>query len=244
MTKQPADRNHWSRFAREWVEWARTPDHDAFWAYRDALNGFIGRGDGEALDVGCGEGRVSRELKALGYRVTACDPVAELLEAAEEADSAHEYAVASGTDLPFESRRFDLVVAYNMLMDVEDVPGVLRQIRRVMRPAGTLVVSIVHPLADCARSADSRPGADFTFKGAYFGRQRFDGAEERNGLTMHFAGWSQPLEAYASALEAAGLAIVSLREPMPTRVESMPHMEKWARFPLFLWLKARPVQSP
>jgi hypothetical protein len=33
----------------------------------------------------------------------------------------------------------------------------------------------------------------------------------RNGLKMHFAGWSQPLESYMAALETVGLAITSLR---------------------------------
>ena len=70
---------------REWIAWARTPNHDAFWAYRDFLLEFIGRGNSDALDVGCGEGRVSRELKALGYKVTACDPTAEFIEAAKAA---------------------------------------------------------------------------------------------------------------------------------------------------------------
>ena len=32
---------------------------------------------------------------------------------------------------------------------------------------------------------------------------------------MHFARWSQPLEDYVAALEGAGLAITSLREPVP-----------------------------
>ena len=83
-----ADYEHWSRVSREWIEWARAPDHDAFWAYRESLIAFVGRGEGEALDVGCGEGRVSRELKACGYRVTASDPVLELVNAAKEARSA------------------------------------------------------------------------------------------------------------------------------------------------------------
>jgi 2-polyprenyl-3-methyl-5-hydroxy-6-metoxy-1,4-benzoquinol methylase len=52
---------------------ARTPNHDAFWAYRASLVAFIGRGEGEALDVGCGEARVSHLLKDCGYRVTATD---------------------------------------------------------------------------------------------------------------------------------------------------------------------------
>ncbi|MFA1626246.1 class I SAM-dependent methyltransferase [Rhizobium mongolense] len=66
------------------MAWARAPNHDAFWAYRDALVDYLGTGGGEALDVGCGEGRVSRILKTCGYQVTAIDPVAELLKAAEQ----------------------------------------------------------------------------------------------------------------------------------------------------------------
>jgi 2-polyprenyl-3-methyl-5-hydroxy-6-metoxy-1,4-benzoquinol methylase len=128
-----ADYEHWSRVSREWIEWARAPDHDAFWAYRESLIAFVDRGQGEALDVGCGEGRVSRELKACGYRVTASDPVRELVNAAKEARSADDYAIASGTDLPFEDARFDLVMAYNVLMDVEDVSATLK--RNQARPA-------------------------------------------------------------------------------------------------------------
>ena len=51
------DRKHWSQVAEEWIVWARKPNHDAFWAYRDQLAVFIGHGNGTALDVGS-EGRV------------------------------------------------------------------------------------------------------------------------------------------------------------------------------------------
>jgi 2-polyprenyl-3-methyl-5-hydroxy-6-metoxy-1,4-benzoquinol methylase len=144
MRKEEKDFEHWCRFAREWIAWARTPNHDAFWAYRDSFVAFLGRGEGEALEVGCGEGRVSRELKGCGYRVTAVDAVRELADAAAQADSAHEYAVASATALPFGTGSFDLVVAYNMLMDVEDLPGSVKEMRRVLRPDGQLLLSIVH----------------------------------------------------------------------------------------------------
>ena len=243
MSNAPNDRTHWSRVAREWIEWARRPGHDAFWAYRKSLVNFVGRGDGEALDVGCGEGRVSRVLKGLGYRVTVTDPVAELVKAAAEAASAHDYVVADAAALPFEDSRFDLIVAYNVLMDVEDVQATLKEIRRVLRPGGQLVISLVHPFADRGTFAGTEPNSPFVLRGTYFGRQRFEGTEERNGLQMHFAGWSQPLEAYASALEGVGLAITSLREPLPDHVDGQDHLTQWTRVPLFLWLKARPLEG-
>jgi len=243
MKPSQVDHEHWTRVAKEWTAWARSPNHDAFWAFRQSLISFLGKGAGLTLDVGCGEGRVSRELTALGYQVTAVDAVAELVEAAKDASSAHEYVVADAADLPFEDGRFSLVVAYNMLMDVEDVPATLKEIRRVMRPDGKLMVSLVHPFQDRGRFASKDANAPFVLEGTYYGRQRFEGVEERAGLSMHFAGWSQPLEAYVAALEEAGLAITSLREPLPDLSEGPSYLKQWMRVPLFLWLKARPLHS-
>jgi SAM-dependent methyltransferase len=240
MTKN-IDREHWSRVASDWITWARAPDHDAFWAYRDSLTAFVGRGEGKALDVGCGEGRVSRLLRTAGYWVTASDPVREMVAAAREARSADAYAIASGADLPFADAGFDLVMCYNVLMDVEDVSATLKEIRRVMRPAATLVISIVHPFSDRGRFANAEASSPFVVQNGYFGSERFEGTEERAGLRMFFAGWSMPLETYAAALEDAGLAITSLREPVPQAGDGREHLRRWARIPLFLWLKARPL---
>jgi ubiquinone/menaquinone biosynthesis C-methylase UbiE len=204
------------------------------------MAGFIGQGYGHALEVGCGEGRVSRELKKLGFKVTATDAVEELLEAARQMDSADNYARADACNLPFDDGRFDLVVAYNVLMDVEDVPAATKEIRRVMKPTGTLFISLVHPFRDRGRFVSSDADAAFVVTGTYFGRERFEGQEQRGGLTMHFAGWSQPLEDYVDALERAGLAITSLREPVPDQTVD-DYLRQASRLPLFLWLKARPL---
>jgi hypothetical protein len=99
------------------------------------------------------------------------------------------------------------------------------------------------------RSLDSDRGrfvgpeldAPFVLPNSYFGRERFEGVEERSGLQMHFAGWSQPLENYILALENAGFAVSALPEPIPDASEAWSHLERWNRIPLFLWLKARPL---
>ncbi len=229
---------HWTAVARQWIAWARKPGHDAFWDYREALVRFIGPGAGRALEVGCGEGRVSRELRKLGYNVTASDVAAPMVEAARQANSADDYAVAPAASQPFADASFDLVVAYNVLMDVEDVPAAVAEARRLLKPGGVLFISLVHPFRDRGRFAGPEVDAPFVLEGSYYGRERFEGEEEHDGLRMRFAGWSRPLENYMAALEQVGLAITALREPAPDRSDNA-RLRQWARVPLFLWLKAR-----
>ena len=190
MNSAGKDYKHWAQVAEEWVAWARKPNHDAFWDYRASLAAFIGRGNGTVLDVGCREGRVSRELTACGFQVTAVDPVSRLVGAAIEAQSARNYTVASATELPSDNAQFDLVVAYNVLMDVDDVPAALKEFKRVIRPTGQLIISIAYPLMDYGHFVSKEMNFPFVLEGTYFGRKRFEGVEERNGLRMHFAGWS------------------------------------------------------
>lgn len=233
-----SDEAHWTGVAQQWIAWARSPEHDAFWAYRQSLLAFIGPGRGKALEIGCGEGRVSRELRKLGYHVTATDAVAPMVDAAREAESADAYAVAGAAHLPFAAASFDLVVAYNVLMDIEDVPAAVAEARRVLKPTGEFLISLVHPFRDRGHFARPAPDAPFILEGSYYGRVRFEGEEEHDGLRMHFAGWSQPLENYVAALSHAGLAITALREPVPD-IANADRLKQWTRLPLFLWLKAK-----
>ncbi len=237
------DIDHWTRVADDWIAWARTPGHDAFWAYRSSLIEFIGQGQGRALDVGCGEGRVSRAVKACGYHLTAVDPVQRFIDAARDENSADDYVKSSAAKMPFDAGTFDLVVAYNVLMDVEDVPAVVAEMARVLAPDGTMALSIVHPFVDGGRFANAETGAPFIHDGEYFGRKRFSDAITSNGLTMQFAGWAQPLENYVAALESAGLAVTSLSEPRPAQGGAWAGADRWRRIPLFLWMKAKHLAS-
>lgn len=81
----------------------------------------------------------------LGYEVAAVEPVEDMVRAAAEAESANTFGAAC---LPFNDAKFDLVLAYDVLMDVEDIPAALRGFRRVLRPTGSLIISIVRPLVD------------------------------------------------------------------------------------------------
>jgi SAM-dependent methyltransferase len=76
----------WEEQARDWVAWARRPDHDSYWRYRDGFFDLVPEPGKATLDLGCGEGRVSRDLAERGHNVTGVDVSPTLIAAAAEAD--------------------------------------------------------------------------------------------------------------------------------------------------------------
>ena len=228
---------HWAAHADEWVRWARRPDHDAYWFYRDAFRVFVPSPGVSTLEIGCGEGRISRDLGALGHRVTATDVVPGLVAAAVAARSADRYCVADAAMLPFATGAFDRVVAYNVLMDVPDMPAAVSEAARVLAPEGILTISIVHPFTDRGTFAGDHADATFEVRGSYFERKYFTGIEDRDGQVMHLLGWSHSLQDYAAALTRAGLTIIEISEPRPRIVHGDDSaVARWRRLPLFLWM--------
>jgi SAM-dependent methyltransferase len=230
----------WEREAENWLAWARTPGHDAYWHYRSAFFALVPPAGSATLEIGCGEGRVARDLAARGHRVTGVDAAPTLLRAAAAAHAGGRYLVADAADLPFEDSSFDLVVAYNSLMDVQDMPGAVREAARVLQPHGRLCVCVTHPLADAGRFATPQGDAPFVIQGSYLESRRFEGRFQRDGLEMTFRGWTHPLEAYSRALEAAHLRIEALREPAMPAEEAERHRDewRWRRLPMFLMFRA------
>lgn len=235
--------NEWEQEAENWVRWARTPGHDSYWYVRDQFFQHVVPPPRRAtLDLGCGEGRVARDLRERGHRVVGLDVSPTLIRHARDADSANGLVVADAAALPFPSGTFDLVVAYNSLMDVADMPGSVREASRVLETGGRLCISVTHPINDAGVFADREPDAPFVIGGSYFGRRRFEQTFERNGLRLTFRGWCYPLEDYATALEEAGFVIERLREPKANEaaLERFGASElRWRRVPMFLYLLAR-----
>jgi SAM-dependent methyltransferase len=215
--------------AQGWLAWARTPGHDAYWSYRDRFFELVPEPGDATLEVGCGEGRVSRDLVARGHRVTALDASPTLLHAAAEADPASRYVHGAAEALPFADGCFDLVVAYNSLMDVADMPAAVGEAGRVLRPGGRLCACVTHPMADAGTWLDD---GHFAITEPYLERREMRVPVERDGLAFTFEGPAFPLTDYAGALEAAGLAIEALREPAD------PAGGRWARVPMFLMWRA------
>jgi SAM-dependent methyltransferase len=227
----------WEPQGENWIRWARTPGFDAYWYFRDAVfDAVLPPPRGRALEVGCGEGRVTRDLVDRGYDVVAVDPAATLVHAAVDVDPVRRYAIAEGSELPFPDDRFHLVVSYNVLQNVPDLLRALQEIERVLRPGGSLCVCVIHPVTDLGDFEDGADGPRFVLRERYYDARRIEETMERDGISMTFRGWTYPLEDYVRAFEGAGLRIERIREPRPSGHPE--RYDRWLEVPLFLALRA------
>jgi SAM-dependent methyltransferase len=226
-------RDAWERHAAEWVRWAREPGHDSYWRFhRERFFELVPPPGRLTLDLGCGEGRVARDLKALGHRVVAVDASPTLIEAARAADPELEVVEADAANLPFEDGFADLVVAFMSLHDVDDMRSAVREAARVLDPAGRLVAAFVHPINSGGKFETRDPEAPFVIRESYFDRRRYVDAIERDGLRMTFESRHWTLEDYVTAILDAGLVIDAIREVAD------PDNPRWSRLPLFLHVRA------
>lgn len=226
-------RESWDDHAQEWIEWARGEDADGradhfFWRFSlPEMLALLPEPGRLTLDLGCGEGRLSRVLAGRGHRVVGVEASPTLARAAIEAEPGIEVHVADALALPLDDGAADLVVASMVLMNLDDLDGAMREVARVLAPGGRLVASIVHPF--------NSPKA-----GTYFEAIAYPEERVRGGLRMTFHDLHRPLEAYAAALDRARLLIESLREPMPSDayLAARPEVARWRSEPCFLLLRA------
>ena len=86
------------------------------------------------LDVGCGKGFIAHHLSAmLGQPVTGID-----LD--QKTQALINYRRFDGTHFPVADNSFDSVLFCYVLHHAQDLPALLAEVRRVLRPGGLLVV--------------------------------------------------------------------------------------------------------
>jgi SAM-dependent methyltransferase len=171
---------------------------------------------GRLLDVGCGEGQVSWMASASGLDTVGLDPAfAQVSRAVQRGGGSFAQGVAAS--LPVGTASVDVVVACLVFEHISDLDAALAEVGRVLRPGGTFLFLLNHPLLQTPGSGwiDDRiidPPEQYWRVGPYL--EEADTLEEvEKGIFIRF--WHRPLSRYLNSARAAGMFLDRMEEPAP-----------------------------
>jgi len=139
-----------SRTRAEFTQWSQT--YDRHWLNRylfepshaAMLRQLEATGAGVALDIACGTGELAMRLARRGWRVVGLDLCLSMLQCARSKlnGTAHaiRLAVADSERLPFPAGTFDAVTCANAFHHFPNQQRAVREMRRVLRPGGRLLI--------------------------------------------------------------------------------------------------------
>lgn len=215
MTKKPAITDHYTRgnlierLSAALIDDGVDPKHPTLEAlapydhfHSRGLEATVGMADrlqvaadDHLLDVGSGIGGPARYMvDRFGCRVTGLDLTAEFCEVARHLnkllsmDDRIHINEGDALKMPFDDASFDGVYSMNVSMNIANKAGLYREIRRVLRPGGWLVLS------EIAKG----PGGDLTFPTPW----------ARTAATSFLA----TPEATSQGLKEAGFVVSDLRD--------------------------------
>ena len=110
---------------------------------RDMRKRLLAGAKGKVIEIGGGTGANLRWYGSEVESLTVTEPVTPMVRRLErhvaELGSSATVLRAPAEDLPFEAGAFDVAVSTLVLCGVDDQPRALRELRRVLRPGGTLL---------------------------------------------------------------------------------------------------------
>lgn len=245
----------WSRTASEYYRFISQPDSYVRLIERPVLEDLFNRlRPARVLDLGCGCGDYAIHLTRSGAKVTGLDLSCEMLSIANAAASSQgleldlrEFDIR--LPLPFEDESFDLVLSSTVLHYVEDLEPVLSEASRVLKPNGSLLLSVLHPSNTALfPTLEQNYRSDESWSPKYFDRRRrrifppwSEVSPEDADAPPLIECYHHTLQEYISNILRYGLQLRDLREPSPpqTLAEENPGRFNYSNsLPIFLIVHA------
>jgi SAM-dependent methyltransferase len=198
------------------------------------------------LDVGAGEGQLSRVAARLGAWTVGLDPTIAQLTVARERGGGPMYARGAAEALPFADASFDAAIACLVFEHITDVVPPIAEVGRVLEPGGRFVFMLNHPLLQAPQSGwviDHILDESYWRVGPYLVEEVV--MEELSpGVLLPFA--HRPLSHYINAMAAHGMFVERMEEPKPPDgfLARSPEYKEAATIPRLLLMVARKLSLP
>ena len=232
--------DHWERTATWWQE-EFTDGADP--EYEEQILPLAAEhlaGATRVLDIGCGEGQISRLAERGGARSVGLDPTWAQLVVANRRGGGPRYLQGEAGRLPFGDATFDAVVACLVFEHIDDVDAAIAELARVLGPGGRFVFFLNHPLLQTPNSGwidDHILMEQYWRIGPYLIEDtRLE--EVAKDVVLPFV--HRPLSRYINAMAGHGLYVTKMLEPVPPPgfIAQAYEYEEAASIPRLLLLRA------
>jgi 2-polyprenyl-3-methyl-5-hydroxy-6-metoxy-1,4-benzoquinol methylase len=178
---------------------------------RSIVDAVVSRGGQTVLDLGCGEGWLTRALSAQGLNVLGTDIIPALIERGKEIAGTDgkpfglgHFELASYAEIAAGklATKFDVVVANFSLIGKESVEDLFRSMPSLLNDGGALIIQTLHPTIACG---------DLPYVDGWRASS-WDGFSDE--FTDPAPWYFRTLAAWIELYTTNGLSIVEIREPI------------------------------
>lgn len=197
------------------------------------------------LDAGCGNGFfLSNIIKKNPSQVFACDISPKLIDISKNyfPEKVMFDVVDLSKELHYQSNYFNVIVCYNVLMELDVIALTLKEFERVLLKNGTIHIVVVHPLFQLFVINSEKQHEPFSSLKNYSKPQKIN-VNILKGFDNFYV-FSRPISNYLRTFKEAGLQINELDEIfIPQEIAKEMQNPDLTDIPVFLYFKLEKIPA-
>jgi ubiquinone/menaquinone biosynthesis C-methylase UbiE len=233
--RRPIAQDAYDQLADAYAERIDTKPHNAYYE-RPATLSLLPELKGQyVLDAGCGPGVYAEILVGMGAEVVAMDANPKMVAYARNRLGGKALVIEASLEDPlvfFDDEVFDVIIAPLVMDYVKNWEATFGEFFRVLKPGGTLVFSMEHPVM---KYFDHREGSN------YFDVERVTYTWRGFGSPVEVPSYRRPLAETFNPLIEAGFTLDTVLEPLPTeefKLKAPKDYDELTREPGFMCIRA------